>query len=68
MKAEVNNPKTTISSKEEIERVSDLIDDMLTRKLAKGDDEYYEMAKSYRKGEDSNKEVAKPKRKRGRGI
>jgi len=63
-----NNSNESNSSKSEIDRVGDLISEMVDRELAKGDDEYYEMARSYRKKDDSSKSASKPKRKRGRGI
>lgn len=60
------NPKDAEQSKADIERMCDVIDEMWSKELEKGDDEYYESVMQRRSND--NSEPKKHNKKRGRRI
>lgn len=62
------NPKDEEQSKADIERMCDVIDEMLSKELEKGDDEYYESVMQRTNKSNDNSELKKHKKKRGRRI
>jgi len=62
MKPKQNNPKSNL------ENEIDQLGDMLDAKLAKGDDEYYEASKSYRKEQRKEEQAPPSKRRRGKRM
>ncbi|MBS1681582.1 MAG: hypothetical protein OJF59_001824 [Cytophagales bacterium] len=61
------NPKSN-NLKRNLESEIDQLGDMLDAKLAKGDDEYYEASKSYRKEQKEEEQAPKSKRRRGKRM
>ena len=62
------NSKDDGQSKADIERMCDVIDEMLSKELEKGDDEYYESVMQRTNKSNDNSEPKKHKKKRGRRI
>ena len=62
------NPKDDEQSKADIERMCDVIDEMWSKELEKGDDEYYESVMQRTNKSNDNSEPKKHKKKRGRRI
>jgi len=63
-----HNSKGARHSREDIERGAEIIDEMWSRKLEKGDDEYDETFRHRMNMQHKAEEPNKPRRRRGRKI